>query len=139
MAGARVEVTGLKELRRELRKLEGDGAWKKDLRDAGLKAATIVATDAKASAMRASNPRMGTRAANTIRPLASQTSGTVAAGSKAVPWTLGHIWGSNQFRQFPKRIKGGYHLYPAIEKNADKIVEIYADAIDDLTKKAFPE
>lgn len=137
--GPAVRVEGLKELRKELRKLDKDGPWKKDLRKAGLDAAEVVAKDAKASALAATNPRMGSRAANTIRPLASQTSGTIAAGKANVPWTMGHIWGSDRFGQFPERKKGGYHLYPAIAKNADEILEIYGKAIDAITKEAFPD
>lgn len=136
---APIKVEGLRELRRELRNLEGDGAWRKGLRDAGLKAATVVADDARASALRASNPRMGTRAANTIRPLASQTSGRIAAGRASVPWAMGHIWGSNRYGQFPQRKPGGYHLYPAIARNADRVLEIYGAAIEEITKRAFPE
>lgn len=135
MSVGRVRVEGLRELRRDLRKLSRDETWKGDLRDAGLQAATIVANDARASALRAVNPRMGRRAANTIRPLASQTNARVAAGRANVPWTMGHIWGSSRFPQFPPRRKGGYHLYPAIERQQDRVIEIYSRAIAKLIDK----
>lgn len=139
MASPKVKVEGLRELRRELRRLARDDTWKADLRNAGMQAATVVATDARGSALGATNPRMGTRAANTIRPLASQRNARVAAGSNAVPWTMGHIWGSRQYPQFPPVKKGGYHLYPAIQRNADKTLEIYGKAIETLTRRAFPD
>lgn len=130
-----VRVTGLRELRKELRALEDDATWKPRLRQAGLGAAQIVASDAGRSAAAS---RMGSRAAATYRALAGQTRATVAAGSAAIPWVMGHEWGSSRYRQFPAVNRGGYHLYPAITRQRDKVIEYYADALEDIVGDAFP-
>ncbi len=138
MADLRVDVHGLKELRRELRALESDGTWKAELRSAGQKAADVVASEARRSALSASSPRMGSVAAGTIRALAGQTRATVAGGRASVPWYAGHEFGSSRFKQFPGKRTGGYHLYPAIEKKRDEVIEVYGREIDNLTRKHFP-
>jgi hypothetical protein len=48
--------------------------------------------------------------------------------------------GHNQFD--PWRGNGssaGYFLYPAIRDNTERIIELYGDEMDRITKKAFPD
>lgn len=130
-----IKVQGLKELTKDLRRLDSDGPWRAELRDAGKGAAEIVATTAKRTAMSASNPRMGSRAAGSIRALAGQRRAAVAGGRASIPWYGGHEFGSRKYAQFPPKRKDGYHLWPAAEKERPKVVEFYTDAVDDLMKK----
>lgn len=142
-----VRVEGLKELRKELRALEGDDAWKGELREAGKAAAEVVAAEARRTAasgrstLSGANATMGSRAVATIRALAGQTRATVAGGKASVPHFGGWEFGSTgRFRQFPaKARKGSHNIYPAIEAKQREIVRVYGDRIDVLMKKHFPE
>lgn len=135
---AHIRVEGLRELRTELRRLEDDNTWKTELREAGLGAATIVANEASRTAAATSNPRMGSAAVATIRALAGQARATIAGGTASIRWFVGHEFGSIRYRQFPRKRAGGYHLYPAIGRKHDEVIEFYGKAIDRLTRRSFP-
>lgn len=135
MAGGRVNVVGLKELRRDLKALDSEGGYKAELKDAGRKAAEVVATEARRSALGAANPRMGSVAAMSIRALAGQTRATVAGGKASVPWYAGHEFGSARYRQFPRPRQGGYHLFPALGRKRDEVIEVYSNEIGALLKR----
>lgn len=134
-SGGRIEVHGLKELRRDLRRLDTTGAYKAELRDAGRKAADVVATEGRRTAMGAANPRMGSVAAGSIRSLAGQARATVAGGRASVPWYVGHEFGSVRYRQFPRRTPGGRHLYPALARKRNEVIRVYSDEIGGLLKR----
>jgi hypothetical protein len=134
----RIDVENLRQFRRELRDLEGDNRWAPRLRSAGLEAARIGADEGQRSMLGASNPRAGSRASSTIRPLAGATRATIAVGRASAPETMGHEWGSSRFRQFPRRKEGGYHTYPAIQRKMPEILRRYMSALDDITREAFP-
>lgn len=143
----RVRVEGLKELRKELRSLEGDDAWKGELREAGKAAAEVVAAEARRTAaggrstLAGSNATMGSRAVASIRALAGQTRATVAGGKGTIPYFGGWEFGSTgRYRQFPAKARNGsHHIYPAIDSKQDEIVRLYSGRIDILMKKHFPE
>lgn len=130
-----IRVEGLKELRRDLRALDNEGTWKAPLRVAAFNAANIVAVEARASAGRRTNPRMGSRAIATIRALAGQSRAQVAGGTASVVWFGGHEFGSGRFRQFPKRKAGGYNLYPALGRKRGQVVELYTREVGQLTRR----
>lgn len=144
---ARVRVEGLKELRKELRTLEGDDSWKADLRAAGKDAAEIVAAEARRTAaagrstLSGKAATMGAAAVASIRSLAGQTRATVAGGKASIAYFGGWEFGSaGHYRQFPAKARNGSHnIYPAIDTKRDEVIEIYGDRIDVLTKKHFPE
>lgn len=132
----RFDVENLREFRRELRGLEGDNRWNPRLRSAGLEAARIGADEGQRSMLAAANPRAGSRAAGTIRPLAGATRATIAVGMASAPETMGHEWGSSRFRQFPQRKEGGHHTYPAIKRKMPEILTHYTRALDEITREA---
>lgn len=145
MARAGVRVEGLRELRKELRALEGDGSWKAELREAGKAAAEVVASEARRTAAQgmttlAGTPAtMGGRAVASIRALAGQTRATVAGGKTSIPYYAGWEFGSaGHFRQFPPKAGSSHNLYPAIERKRGEVIRVYGDHIDALTRKHFP-
>ena len=141
----KIKVVGLKELRRDLRKLSEDGAYKPGLRAAGMKAATVVADEARRTAARAlpnhagGVARMGP-ALGSIRPLASQRGAQVAGGGASYPWFGGDEFGSHgghRSRQFPTAKEDGYNLYPAIERKRDETAKVYIEAMYGVVKPYF--
>lgn len=138
----RVNVEGLRELRKRLAQLEGDASWKPALRDAGKAAAEVVAAEARVSAARgavtlAGTPAsMGARALGTIRALAAQTRATVAGGSAGVPWFGGWEFGSSgAYPQFPPKVKGGRNLYPALARTRDEVIAVYTRELDQVIER----
>lgn len=130
-APVQVQAVGLKELRRDIKRL-GDKSLGTDLRKANKGAAELVAKGAQASA---AGSRMGHVAAGSIKPRATQSSASVVAGQN-VPWFAGHNFGSNRYRQFPPPRKPDYHLWSTVEREGENIVEEYAKALDEVLRKA---
>lgn len=135
----RIEVIGLKEFSKELRKLEGD--WPKELRKAAKSAASLVANEAQRRA-RTVGGAIG-KAAPSIRPGGTQRGAYVKLGGDRYPFALGGEFGAIRFKQFkPWRGSGGdagYALYPAIRAKTDEVVEEFGDALDDISRQAFPD
>jgi hypothetical protein len=125
-AKAQIQVTGLKELRRDLRKFETDTAWKPALKSAYLTIARDVEAKAVASA---SNSRMGSRARGSIKGKGTTTNASIQAGA-GVPYYGGFEFGSIRYRQFPPKREGGYHLYPTISENSDAISDQFLTEVD---------
>lgn len=119
----------IKQLRKALKTL-GDEAKPagKMLRGAYKKASDHVADRSQS---KATASRMGSRARASIKPRATQTSGSIQA-FKGIPYGPGFEFGSNRFRQFPPPNRGGYHLYPTIAEEGPQIVEIFAEGLDEL-------
>lgn len=132
----KIRVTGLKELRKGLK--EADATFPKQLQKANKGIAAELVPEAR-SRMAGHSPSAGSRAAGTIRALASGTRAQLAGGSNSVPWYMGHEWGSNRFAQFPARNTGGNALYPTIKANRERMIERYGEMLDELLRSAFPE
>lgn len=134
-----IRVTGLKELARELKRLNSD--WPKELRLAAKQAAAIVATDARRRATSAGGV-LG-KSAPSIKPGGTQRGAYVKIGGTSWPYALGAEFGSVRFRQFkPWRGSGedaGYALYPAIRAKNAQVVDKFGDMLADLTRRAFPD
>lgn len=133
-----VRITGLRELRRELRAV--DPSWNKELRKVNLAVAQDVAqgTQAAFQRMGGSAPKV----APTVKALASQARGQVKVGggnSIGGQVAMGNLWGSRRFRQFPSATAGGYALYPSLAKLRPDIEDRYLDMLDDLLRRAFPD
>lgn len=133
-----VRVVGLKELRRELRAI--DPRWNKELRKVNLAIAEDVArgTQAAFERMGGSAPKV----APTVKALAQQAKGQVKVGggnSIGGQVAMGNLWGSRRFRQFPSAVSGGYALYPTLAKLRPDIEERYAELLEDLLARAFPD
>lgn len=132
-----VRVTGLKELRRELKALEGQ--WSKQLQKINKAIAEDVA-EATRQDFR-SLGGSGPKAASTVKALAQQTRAQVKFGGKgnsvAERVAGGNAFGSNRFKQFPP--PGLYALWPALGRMKDDIEDRYLDMLDDLLARAFPD
>jgi hypothetical protein len=132
-----VRVTGLKELRLELKAL--DPQWPKQLQKVNKAIAEQVAEGTRADfqALGGSGPK----AASTVKALAQQARAQVKFGGKgdSVPERVagGNAFGSNQYPQFPK--PGVYALYPALARMKDDIEVRYIEMLDDLLSRAFPD
>lgn len=139
MAGPRIDVDGLRIFQRDLRAV--DKELPRQLRVINLKAATLVADDARGRA-EAAGGALG-KAAPSIKPVAQQRSAGVRIGGARYPFALGGEFGSIQYKQFqPWRGNGsdaGYALYPAKRANTERIVDMYGDMLLDLARIAFPD
>jgi hypothetical protein len=133
-----VRVTGLKELRAELRALEGQ--WPKQLQKVNKAIAEDVAEGTRSafSGMAGSAPKV----ASTVKALAQQTRAQVKVGGGsgvASEVAMGNLWGSSgRFKQFPPSVSSGYALYPTIAAMRSDIEDRYLDLLDDLLRRAFP-
>lgn len=153
MSGAAVRVVGLDEFRRELRRLQStellDG-----LKDANYDVASKVVVWAQARA--GGIGAMQARAAATLRPSRAQARAQVAGGGAKAPFFAGaefgagrnkvrttrrgQVQGWNQFREWRGNgADAGYFLFPAIRDHNTEIVNIYADAVEKLSQRAFPD
>jgi|GEM_PF-3056465 len=95
---------------------------------------------------RATKVRDGENLDKVIGRVQSQT--VAAAGRGSVARQLGgtrvqvtgKVRGWNQFQPWKGNgANAGYALYPAIREKMDDVVETYGDAIEKLTRKAFPD
>lgn len=134
-----VRVVGLRDFQAELRKI--DKQMPRQLRVVNLKAAELVASDARSRAS-AQGGAIG-KAAPSIKAVAQQRSAAVKIGGDKYPFALGGEFGSITYRQFPAwRGSGagaGYALYPAKRAKTGDVIELYGDLMDDLAKRAFPK
>ena len=146
-----VAVHGLDELRRELKKLDGDQATNA-LKDANFAVAELVTKGAQGRA----STKMEVSAAATLRP-ARQAARAQVTGGSGIAYFGGAEFGAmrnqmranvngspglgfNQFRPWRGSGAGaGYFLFPTIASSTDEIVETYGKAIDEITKAAFPD
>lgn len=123
---ATIQVEGMKELRRALRKYAEDNGYRDVLRDAYGATATLVQDAARASA---SGSRMGSAAVASISAKGSTTNATLKAGA-GIPYYAGNEFGSRRFHQFPITKAGGYHLYPTIAAKRQEITEIFMERLE---------
>ncbi len=147
-----VAVKGLDEFRRELRKLD-DAGLLDDLKDVNYSVAELVVEEAQRNA----STRLQRLASESLSPSRQAARAQVTGGGANAPYFGGAEFGSqrgqrrtgpsgrrflghNQFD--PWRGNGssaGYFLYPAIRDNTERIIELYGDEMDRITKKAFPD
>jgi hypothetical protein len=133
-----IRITGLAELRRELRALEGK--WPSALQKVNKAIAEDVAEGTRSNL--ASMGGSAVKAASTVKALAQQTRAQVKVGGGsgvASEVAMGNLWGSRRFKQFPPPKDGGYALYPTINAMRTDIEDRYLDLLDDLLRRAFPD
>lgn len=118
-----IKATGVKELRRELRKMGND---LEDLKALNLDVATLVSDRAKDIVPR----RTGTLA-DTIRPAGTKTAGRVRAGFKRVPYA-----GVIHFGFPARRIEPQPFLYDALDQRRDEVLDRYFNGIKKIQRKA---
>ena len=133
----KVEVRGLKELRKELKAL--DGEWNKQLQKVNKAIAEDVAEGTRSDFRGLGGS--GPKAASTVKALAQQTRAQVKFGGKgnsvAERVAGGNAFGSNRYKQFPS--PGVYALYPTLARMKDDIEDRYLSMLDELMKRAFPD
>jgi hypothetical protein len=146
-----IRIDGLREFRRELRKLSDDGTWTRALREVNAQVAQEALREVQRLAQ--TQPRIiGKRRrperehwsdyVGSFRVVASQTSAGIRLGStvRRKGWYMGSNFGSHgRFKQFPGQSVPDHALYKGIEQALPRTVERYGDALDRLAKKAFPD
>lgn len=140
----RIQITGLKELRRELK--AADARFPKQIGALNKRLVNqLFAPAARQKAAGRSGPRVGHDVINSIRGLGSQARAQIAGGSNRVRWFAGHEFGSVRFRQFPARSarrgagNAGYFLYPAVYENMPRALTAYGQMLEDLLHTSFPD
>ena len=141
----KIEVEGLKDLQKELRRV--DKSWAKELQQANKKVAedeVVPYARARAQESRTSyagnTTRLGSRGVNSIRAGASGRAALVRAGGAKVPYFHGHEWGTKgTYPQFPGKQKDGHIIFPVLKERREQIIEAYGTSVDELMKRAFPE
>jgi HK97 gp10 family phage protein len=159
-----VEVVGLRELRRELKRAGEE--FPKELRAANAKAAEVVAVEARRRAPR--GPHQGGPKGRPPVPVASSIR-TYGLAGKAQVGIGGSRTPHGQVLEFggsvPRRgqskalvrqqqrahrgfqraglavtmVKAQPYLYPAIAATREEVVDVYGAALDRLMRRAFPQ
>ena len=119
----KTEILGLREVQRDLRKLGDD--TKTELKDTHKAAAEIVVLGAKRLV-----PYRTGRLADSIRALATNTSGRVRAGSASVPYA-----GPIHFGWPARRIAPQPFIYDAMDARVDEIRGLYDKRIEELIRR----
>ena len=118
-----IKATGVKELRRELRRMGDD---LEDLKALNLDVATLVSDRAKDIV-----PRRTGNLADTIRPAGTKTAGRVRAGFKRVPYA-----GVIHFGWPARRIQPQPFLYDALDQRRDQVFDAYFKGVKKIQRKA---
>ena len=118
-----VKATGVKELRRELRRMGDD---LEDLKALNLDVATLVSDRAKDLV-----PRRTGNLADTIRPAGTKTAGRVRAGFKRVPYA-----GPVHFGWSARRIQPQPFLYDALDQRRGEVFDAYFKGVKKIQRKA---
>lgn len=130
---ATIQIEGMKELRKGLRKYAEDNGYRDVLRDAYGSTATLVQSAARASA---SGSRMGSAAVASINAKGTTTNATLKAGA-GIPYYAGNEFGSRRFHQFPITKAGGYHLYPTIAAKRQEITDLFLARLEEGLSAEF--
>jgi hypothetical protein len=163
-SSATVAVKGLAELRRELRRLDTEAGPDGSalLKEANWQVARFVTERAQARA--GTVGRQQARAAESLRASKTVNRAQVSGGSAKMPFFFGAEFGAKQnilrserraagwagpgrylgFRQFKQWRKPGggntgYFLFPTLRAETQNIIDFYADELDKVAAKAFPE
>lgn len=135
-----VQVTGLREIRSDLRKI-GDTERLRELRDGLKEAASVVADEAQRRV-----PVVSGKARKSIRSLVSGNSAFVAGGKKTVPYYGWLDFGTRTPRSGQPRSSGpwtgtgsgpaeGRFIYPAIEAKKEEVVRLVDQAMGRALKR----
>lgn len=123
-----VRITGHKEVRRQLRRIEDDmdqKAARGELKTMNLGAAQIVSKQAKSLV-----PVQTGTLRDTIRPAGAQKSGRVRAGFKRVPYA-----GAIHFGWSARGIEPSLFLYDALDDRRREVLRHYDEELEALIRK----
>ena len=148
---AQAQLVGLKELRRELRKLDNPRSWTRELATVHREVARDVAGWARSEAASLGGPAR--HFADAVRGYGSAPAARVGLSSAGKGQrnygARGAFWGSKQFARFEPwvgntyevgvRGEGPYALNDAIADHLDDVIETYSEGIDRLMRRAFPD
>jgi len=119
-----IRVEGIRELQRELRKLE-DKDLKNALKDANRQAAQVVSDEAQNTV-----PRLTGHLARSIRAGGGNREAVVRAGGARVPYA-----GPIHFGWRARNITPQPFMYQAQDKRRAEVIRTYEQAMDSLAKK----
>ena len=141
-----IEVKGLRELRKDLARL--DKKYRKGL-DKSLKAAAKPIADAAKKRYRVLHPRRrgGKGSQRAIRAVAGGGRVRVLLGSDRFPYLLGQEWGAlpGNYPQFPPSTqsrppdKRGYFFWPSVVEGIDQVHEDVQAALDKANRLHFDD
>ena len=146
MSGIRLDVKGLDDLRRELRKV--DPQLNRGLGRINKEAGELVASESRSRAIGIGSS--AAKGAKSIKASAKSRAVIVALGGARAPWEIGSEFGSKQGpgkKQFPPFTgnqwtpnagSSGYFLMPAIRDTRPQFERVYLDALDGFFKSSFP-
>ena len=163
LSGYKLQVTGLRELRRALRDL--DAGLPKELQGTNKRVVNEILVPPARRAAVAHRPASGYNArahrsryhwadvVNSIRGTATQTSAAILMGSTARSknWMLGFEFGSlgrqksthGNTKMFPpwrgSGTQAGYFFFPTIRASGPAIVDAYADALQRFLDREIPQ
>jgi hypothetical protein len=127
-----IQVTGLRELRAQLR--AADAALPKQIRVALNKSAELVISYARPHI-----PHKTGRAAASLKVRSSQTTAAVAAGGSRAPYypflDFGGSVGRRKSVHRPFLTQGRY-VYPGLRANRDHITEVMSAALTEVARSA---
>lgn len=147
-----IQVEGLKEFRQALKAVDAD----RELGKAHKVISKFVADKAETKRGRLES-RFGSyeKMRGNIRPSSASTAARVRLvsdvgagrlgpasefGAKNHP-VFGNVVPQAQLKRrvWPVWSRKGYMIYPSVEENTDQIVKLYGDAVDEMTRRVFPE
>src|SRR5262245_8022884 len=155
-----VRIQGLRDFRRELKRMGPE--FPAELKQANLDAAELVAADARRRAPRGPHEGGGrvVPISQNIRALGSQAKGQVAIGGARSPHAVVTEFGGTiprrgqsrllieqQQRSHRSFVRAGLsvtpvraqpYLYPALAAQREAVIEFYGEAIDRVSRRAFP-
>jgi preprotein translocase subunit SecD len=125
---ARIQVEGLREVRRALNKVSDDS--KNEMRSTHLDAAQVVERQAKYEV-----PIRTGRLRGSIRAAATKTRGNVKAGGYGIKYAGPIHFGVPRTRGRPANIRPQPFIYEAADKRLDEVMDVYERRIGELIRR----
>ncbi|SRR6266508_2857846 len=143
-----INIRGLAEFQRELRR--AGAGFPRELRRLNLDAAQMVVTETEKRGRALGGVHAKTVRAGAFKARAEQRRAKVVidASTKRNAFAFGAEFGSKRYHQFPAWRGNqwlpdaggvGYMLHPAVRETRDEIIDIYAELITQLARRAFPD
>lgn len=135
------EVKGLADFRRALKALEGD--YPKQLGQINQDVGELVVDQAEHHAHDRGGPYLAALRLGGLKASKAQTAARIVLDGVRAPMIFGAEFGAKRWPQFDRWTgsgdDAGYALWPAVREKQDEAGEMYLDALDELSRKAFPD